>query len=159
MVLRNWLRRYALSDPGQVYALMILAGQRTWPFDAAVGAGPAVLASDGVMWWGKALVSSGESLEVPLDVPPTASRVDAALWWPDYAVGLAQRNDLDLALVAPSGLAAAESHDPHSVFERARVQGSGALESGTWKLAIRGLRVVEATQVVYWAAAAGPGCQ
>jgi hypothetical protein len=61
-------------------------------------------------------------------------------------------NDIDLAILDPSGGVRDSSVSIPSVFERARV--AGAIASGTWKVRIRGFDVPLAPQTVYWAAAA-----
>ncbi len=159
MLLRNWMRRFGLTDPGQVYALLILSGQSPYPFAASLGAGRSVLWTDAGLWWGKLEIEDGETVVVKLvGSPATAMRLDAALWWPesgDYKTTPEIHNDIDLLLISPSGSTDAESEAVESVFERARVDGG--LQQGTWSLGIRGYLVASPSQTVYWAAAVSPG--
>lgn len=157
-LLRNWLRGTSFSiDPGQVYAQLILAGQQPFPFNNTSGAGPLRLPTDGWAWWGKVSVRDGDTIEIPLGVGAGPNRFDAALWWPEgvLQLGFATiefHNDIDLAILDPSGGVRDSSVSIPSVFERARV--AGAIASGTWKVRIRGFDVPLAPQTVYWAAAA-----
>jgi len=158
-LLRNWLRGTSFSiDPGQVYAQLILSGQQPFPFNNTSGAGPLRLPTDGWAWWGKVSVRDGDTIEIPVGVSGGGpNRFDAALWWPETAlqllfVTIEQHNDIDLAIIDPSGSVRASSISISSVFERARVAGS--IASGTWKVRIRGFNVPAAPQTVYWAAAA-----
>ncbi len=155
-LLRNWLLLASGgTDPGQVYAHLVLSGQQPHPFDNIRGAGPLQLPTDGWAWWGKVSVANGQTCDIPLHVSGTSPHtLDGALWWPEY-VGLPQmgqaevHNNLDLHLVDPGGAVRASSTSVPSVFERARV--AGAVATGTWKLRIRGSDVF-GTQTVYWAA-------
>jgi subtilisin family serine protease len=157
-LLRNWLRGSSFSiDPGQVYAQLILSGQRTYPFDNTSGAGPIQLPTNGWAWWGKVSVTNGATIDIPLSISgPNPNTLDGALWWPEAAfqfplIGRFEiHNDIDLYLVDPSGTSRAFSISIPSVFERARV--SGAIAPGVWKLRIRGYNVPGGSQTVYWAA-------
>jgi hypothetical protein len=155
-LLRNWLHGTSSStDPGQVYAQLILAGQQPYPFDNTIGAGPLQLPTDGWAWWGKVSVSNGMTIDIPLAIGDGAHTLDGALWWPECAFQFSLNgptevhNDVDLDLVDPQGVVCASSVSIPSVFERARVDG--AVAAGTWQLRIRGYQVNE-TQTVYWAA-------
>lgn len=55
-----------------------------------------------------------------------------SLWWPEGATQA--HNEVDLALVDPSGVVRATSTSSTSVFQKARVAGQLAL--GTWKVRI-----------------------
>lgn len=156
-LLRNWLRGSSFSiDPGQVYAQLILSGQRTYPFNNTSGAGPIRLPTNGWAWWGKVSVGNGATIDIPLSVSGTnPNTFDGALWWPETAFQfvfgrIEVHNDIDLYLIDPSGAVRASSISIPSVFERARV--SGAVARGTWKLRIRGYNVPGGSQTVYWAA-------
>jgi serine protease AprX len=158
-LLRNWLRGTSFSiDPGQVYAHLILSGQQPYPFNNTSGAGPLRLPTDGWAWWGKVSVRDGDTIEIPLPLTlRNLNRFDAALWWPEYAfqlgfVTLEFHNDVDLAIIDPTGAVRGSSISIPSVFERARATGS--IPTGTWKVRIRGFNVPLAPQTVYWAAAA-----
>ncbi len=156
-LLRNWLRGGSGSiDPGQVYAQMILSGQRPYPFDNTVGAGVLRLPTNGFAWWGKVAVNDKQNIDIPIAISgATAHNFDAALWWPEWAIRilwieLDPHNDIDLRIIDPSGTTRASSISINSVYERARV--SGSVVAGTWKIRITGFDVPAAPQTVYWAA-------
>jgi hypothetical protein len=153
-LLRTWLLRTSGRDgvdPGQLYAQMILAGRRPFPFNDSTGAGHLRLPPlDGVAWWGQSAVCPGDTLDLPLDprdLPPHT--LDAALWWPE-ADDLPHAG-LDLFLLAPGGAVRARSTDPTSVFERAHAAGSGP-----WTLRIIAESGAARPQTVYWTAHARP---
>ena len=156
-------------DPGQVYAQLILSGDRLGPYvvpaqagqsepwvsATAYGAGRLRLPQAGLSRSGKAWVSANlQYLEVPIDVPDNGIvRVDAAIWWPGESG--ATQNNLDLVIKAPGGLQTG-SYDPHGVFERARVQRASGLK-GTVRLRVYPTSVGAGPQVVYWAASLSRG--
>lgn len=147
-LLRNWLRGTSFSiDPGQVYAHLILSGQKPYPFDNTSGAGPLRLPTDGTASWGKVNVTNNATINIPFGVGSgTANTLDAAIWWPESN----GHNDIDLSLVDPAGNIRASSVSVNSVYERCRV--TGAVTSGTWQVRIRGFNVPSSPQTVYWAA-------
>lgn len=145
-LMRNWMRGGVGSiDAGHVYSHAILGGQTVWPFDNNTGAGPFVLGTGGNAWWGKVDVTQGGTVEIPIAVAAGKTRYEGALWWPE---GTSTHNDVDLALVSPTGAVLDSSVSGVSVFERARVDG---LTAGTWKLRITGFSVT-GSQTVYWSA-------
>jgi len=154
-LLRNWLRGNSGSiDPGQVYAQMILSGQKPYPFDNDIGAGHLRLPTDSWAWWGKVNVNHHDNIELPISIGSNIRKLDAALWWPEWCMSLGfvtidAHNDIDLYLVDPSGVACGYSFSTYSVFERAQV--TGGIAQGTWKLRITGYNVPAGPQVVYWA--------
>src|SRR5262245_39153819 len=143
---RNWMLRFGQTDPGHVYARLILAAQDPFPFDNTVGAGRIKLPINGVSWWGKVSVGNGQVVDIPLSIGSGKHDLDGSLWWPE---GQSGHNDVDLSLVSPSGSVVASSISINSVFERARAAGNVA--SGTWKLRIRGFSV-SGQQTVYYGA-------
>lgn len=156
-LLRNWLRGPTGSiDPGQVYAQLILSGQDPYPFDNTRGAGPIMLPTNGIAWWGKVNVSDGQNVDIPINITSSgANTLDAALWWPEggiriFGFHIDWHSDIDLHLIDPKGNTRASSISIPSVFERARVEGKVA--KGTWKVRIRGFRVPMSPATVYWAA-------
>lgn len=156
-LLRNWVRRVSSgTDPGQIYALLILSGTQAYPFNNTSGAGPLQLPTNGWAWWGKVSVRDGETIDIPLTTPSTSPReFDTALWWPETAVQIIgitiePHSDIDLHLIDPGGTTRDVSISIPSVFERTRVGGS--VPAGTWKLRIRGFNVPGTAQTVYWAA-------
>lgn len=150
-LLRNWLRGTSFNiDPGQVYAQLILSGQNPYPFNNTSGAGPIKLPVNGWAWWGKVTVSNGMTIDIPLNNTQVNSTFfDGALWWPESPTG--SHNDIDLYLIDPSGATRDFSWSIPSVFERARA--TGAIQTGVWKVRIRGYSVPGGTQTVYWAVA------
>jgi hypothetical protein len=145
-LLRNWLRGGSGSiDPGQVYAHLILSGQRP-SFDNTTGAGPLRLPPlTGASIWGK--VSVGHQAVIDLDFGTIGGpdrTIDAAIWWPESG---AAHNDIDLSLIDPTGATRASSVSINSVFERCRVTAPTA--QGVWKVRIRGYNVPSGPQTVY----------
>lgn len=150
---RNWLRGSSGSiDPGQVYAHLILSGQKSWPFDHTVGAGRVRMPTGGVAFWGKVTLGPSTVVDIPIAVSSASwTAVEGALWWPEQAT--ATHNDVDLSLIDPAGVVRASSTSAVSVFERART--SGTVTTGTWKLRVRAHRVTGA-QNVYWSGRLSP---
>ena len=147
MLARNWLRQFGTYDNGQTYAFMILYGQNEWPYDNTVGAGPIEMATNGHAWWGKASVGHHLNIDIPINVGAGKRDLDAALWWPESAAQT--HNDIDVHLIDPSGVERAKGYSSVSVFERTGVNGT--LQTGTWKIRIRGYSVPTGSQTVYWA--------
>lgn len=123
-------------DPGLVYALMILSGQKA-DFDNERGAGPIRLPTDGTLRWGTAYVHDGEELEIPIVLDAPQKHLDAALWWPEDGVQ-SRHNNIDLMIVDPGGMVRSRSASVPSVFERARFQGAML---GRWSVRIQGSSV------------------
>ena len=145
-LMRNWQRHGTGSiDPGQVYAHLILSGQRPYPFNNDTGAGTLVLPTGGHAWWGKVSVEQGETIDIPIPVAAGKTRFEGALWWPE---GQSGHSDVDLRLVDPGGRTRDLSISIPSVFERTRVD---RVSTGTWKLRISGYSV-RGSQTVYWGA-------
>lgn len=140
---QNWLG--ASGSPGQVYAFMILSGQRT-AIDNNYGAGLIVMPTGGSVSRGSVSIAAGQTIDIPLVISGTVSRLDGALWWPETAAQA--HNNVNLYVIAPDGTQYS-SLQVGSVFERARATGSF---SGTWKLRIHGFSVPAGPQTVFWAA-------
>ena len=147
MLARNWLRQFGTYDNGQTYALMILYGQKEWPYDNTVGAGPIEMATNGHAWWGKTSVGHHVNIDIPINVGSGKKDLDAALWWPESAAQ--NHNDIDVHLIDPSGVERAKGYSGVSIFERTGV--NGALQAGTWIVRVRGYNVPTGSQSVYWA--------
>jgi len=142
----NWLLNQGASgSPGQVYAYMILSGQRT-AIDNNYGAGVIVMPTGGSLSRGSVSIAAGQTIDIPLVISGTVSRLDGALWWPETAAQT--HNNVNLYVIAPDGTQYS-SLQVGSVFERARATGSF---SGTWKLRIHGFSVPAGPQTVFWAA-------
>lgn len=143
---RNWLINQGdTGAPGPVYAQMILSGQNP-AADNDYGAGLIVMPNFGTRSRGTVSITAGQTIDIPLTISGTVSRLDGALWWPE---GDTQpHNDIDLHLIAPNGTQYSSILEL-SVFERARGNGSF---SGTWTLRIHGYEVLAGPQTVYWAA-------
>lgn len=147
-LLRDWMNGVNDDpiDPGQVYAAMILGGNKPYPFDNTKGAGRLELPTEGAMAWGKVSITNGQTINIPLFVH-AGTRFDAALWWPE-SPGL-PHNNIDLRIVDPRGAIRDSSVSIPSVFERARV--AGRIVEGTWTIRIQGSSVQTGAQTVYWA--------
>jgi len=150
---RNWMRKVGQTDPGHVYARLIVSGQISFPFNNTSGAGPVRMPVNGYSWWGKVAVEDGEAIEIPINVSrATANNLDAAIWWPEKNKKWWQlsekHNDIDLRIVSPVGVVNDSSLSISSVFER--VRASGGVAAGIWKLRISGYSVGGSAQTVYY---------
>jgi hypothetical protein len=166
LLLENWLTRPWQQgpfdpDPGQVYALLILSGDQTGPFDGSkpTGAGHIRLPDTGVTQCGKVWVSEAtRAVDVPIELPGGGDAVSAAIWWPERAVveaGVPQdtHNDVNLEIRTPGlfGRMLAKSAGSDGVFERATVSGGEGLPQNlVLRIDPHDIRTVE-PQVVYWA--------
>lgn len=140
---RNWVRGSIPNvEPGQVYALMLAAGNNP-AFNSSLGAGLPTLLVNGGWHGGKFSVTHGADVDVPISVTGTVSRLDVAIWWPESIGG--SHNDIDVSLINPSGTVVASSTMVLSVFEKLRFSTATI---GNWKIRIRGFNVV-GTQSVY----------
>jgi len=137
------------TDPGQVYAAMILSGRRDGPVDDVDGAGRLSLPTGGELWWGSTTVEDGETVAVPLDLPEDTAVLEAALWWPEEP---GAHGDVDLVLADETGTARAASTATGSVFERARTDAG----PGRWTARLQGADV-PGSRTVYWTVWAHPG--
>lgn len=171
-LLYAWLARHTPNlDPGQVYAQAILFGAFEKAVDNDQGAGILRMPDDGVAAYGKiVLTGARNACEIPLSLPvgafrPTAD-VEVALWWPErydrfpWAPGV-HHNDVDVAVIAPSGAVLASSRLAGSVFERARgtvpvVRVWSLLGEARFRLAITANTLDYPPQPVYWAAYVPP---
>jgi len=165
-LLSDWLRIGSpqTRDPGQVYSLMMLSGDKTGPFrdTCRAGVGPVKLPTTGEAVWGKTWVSwNAPTVEIPITVTSTASnpvkRIEAAIWWPEKtemqgATPVDTHSDVDLSLHAPGVLSprVAKSDGTFGVFERLVHEKTTGLQSGTWKLKIHGYSILRPPQIVYW---------
>jgi hypothetical protein len=154
-------------DAGQVYAHLILAGQKVdfTADECQDGAGPLLFPSDGPHWWGKVAVSTGETVTIPLEGTAAVDRIEAACWWPEQATLIpadnptatpihALHNKIWLGLGTPGGTPVKSSWST-SVFQRVRLDISGGSHSAT--LQIIGRQVpTNPPQAVYWAAFGRP---
>jgi len=95
LLLANWVRGNMEQtdvslDPGQVYALLILSGDRDGKYDSttATGAGRLRLPSRGFTQFGKTWVDTTlREVDIPIELPREgAVSVSAAIWWPETAV-------------------------------------------------------------------------
>lgn len=149
-LLRVWLRFcHGGHDPGQVYALMILAGRASFASSDVRGAGALGLPADGRLFWGKVELRGGERVELPIAVAPDSpGPLDTALWWPEDANQL--HSTVFLHLVNPRGKIAASSTSGPTVFQRARALAP--LEPGIWTVLVDRADAGALPQTVYWAA-------
>jgi hypothetical protein len=146
-LLRNYMRGLNFEiDPGFVNAAIIASGQNTAgpAYDNNIGAGLPVLPYNGNFWVSSVVVTPGQTVDVPITVSAPITYVDGAIWWPEALT--TQHNDIDLALVSPSGTTI-WSDSVTSVFEKVRV--TTGLAAGTWKVRIR-YWGGSGSQTVYW---------
>lgn len=160
---RNWLKGFGTFDPGQVYALMILAGKQPYPFDNTEGADDLRMPVNGYAWWGKVSISDGGVANIAFTVPAGTNQIDASIWWPQasawwegFSFGFFTfpilHNDIDLRLRNTSNTTVDSSLSIPSVFEKVRF--TGPITPGTWRIRINGYNVRSGPQTVYWAATA-----
>lgn len=149
-LLRNWLRGGpgAFVEPGQVYANLILSGQRPWVFDNTTGAGPLLLPADGHLWWGSGHLSQDQVVDLGFGGAASARTVDAAIWWPESGT----HNDIDLYLIRGDGSIATGSTSVGSVFERC---GTTTNPAGQWSVRLRGYHIPAGPQQVFYMAFQG----
>jgi len=116
-------------DPGQVCALLMLAGQSpstktgsgstaTWSFDPSIGAGKVALPDmNAQILFGKTVIASTHDV-LPIAIPLpacTVTALQAALWWPESG----SHNDIDLEIMSPL----VRMDDPQDAFIAAREGG------------------------------------
>lgn len=143
----NFLRGFgATSDPGQVYAYMILAGRNRY-FNNDEGTGVLSMPpTDGSMSFGMVTVADGQSVDITMPCWPTES-VEGAIWWPETTT---IHNDINLYLVQPDGWTIDYSQMVTGVFEKVKVKSTPAPPSGLWTFRVHGVSVT-GTQNVYFA--------
>lgn len=159
-LLRNFLRTtFGTTDPGQVYAQMILSG-RERTFTNTRGTGLLRMPTNGFAFVGNVNIGQGQNIDIPIPVGSGIRAIEAALWWPEHVVrfttsfpffAIEGHNDVDLRIISPAGATRDSSVSVNSVFERAGVSGS-PLDQGTWRLRITGFSVPHTPQRVYWTA-------
>jgi hypothetical protein len=149
-LLRIWLRLcHGGHDPGQVYALMILAGRASLASSVVLGADPLGSPAEDHLFWGNVELGGGERVELPIAVEPgSLGPLDAALWWPEDANQL--HSTVFLHLLDPRGKLVASSTSGPAVFQRTRALT--ALEPGIWTVRIDRADAGALPQTVYWAA-------
>jgi len=124
-------------------AFMITMGNNvSGPFDNTFGAGLFTLPTNTTWFAYKTTATAGSVVDIPIALSGTVSQIDAALWWPETS---ARHNDVDLALVNPSGSEVAWSSSSASIFEKLRLSTT---TTGTWKIRVRSFSVV-GSQTVY----------
>ena len=157
-LLRNWILLNRPSvEPGEVYAMLILSGQRPHPdIDNNHGAGGLRLPLQGWVLWGKQTIDPGMTLDIPLDLEAERLKtVNAALWWPEEVD--ASHHDINLHLLGRKRfLFGRKQHGSSaqatSVFERAQAVGN-RLKGGRWLLRIESAAETDVgPRTVYWAA-------
>jgi serine protease AprX len=160
VLLRNFLRSsFGITDPGQVYAQMILSGRDT-SFDDTKGTGLLRLPTDGFAFVGNVNVGHKQNVDISIPVGSGMRAIQAALWWPEHVFRLVSsvpfisfegHSDIDLRIISPAGATRASSLSVNSVFERAGVV-TRLLDRGTWTLRITGFNVPHPPQKVFWSA-------
>lgn len=159
-LLRNFLRStFGTTDPGQVYAQLILSGRES-TFTNTRGTGLLRLPTNGFAFVGNVNVGHKQNIDIPIPVGSGIRTIDAALWWPEHVFRLVGtfpffsfegHSDIDLRIISPAGATRDLSVSINSVFERARVTGA-PLATGTWRLRITGFTVPHPPQKVFWSA-------
>ena len=110
---------HGFTEPGHVYAQLILFGNAVSPFtDRAKGAGRLALAADGALDLTKIKLGDQEVEVVTVEVPALTSRLDAAIWWPEKATNGDVHNTIALSLIDPLKNEQAKGCCGTSVFER-----------------------------------------
>jgi hypothetical protein len=163
-LMRNWLKWVGrVTDPGQVYAQLILAGRKPFPFESRSGAGPIELRPPGTVSFGKVSLIGGEHIDLPIGIAGSGTvRLEAAIWWPERLVTDAAGNrvdshsDISLYLLDEDQNLRALSSGGQGVFGRAEADMQVHAPNGVW-LRIRRAGLSDDPQTVYWAARAiGP---
>lgn len=97
--------------------------------------------------WGVMQVGPSQQVEDTLNFFSPCAQIMASLWWPE---GAAQtHNNVDLAIVDPSGVVRATSTSVNSIFEKARYIGT--IGTGGWKVRLtRGSGGTAGNQAVYF---------
>lgn len=160
VLLRNFLRSsFGLTDPGHVYAQMILSGRES-TFTNTRGTGLLRLPTNGFAFVGSVDIGHRQNIDIPIPVGGGIRTIEAALWWPEHVFRFTSsfpffafegHNDVDLRIISPAGATRDLSISVNSVFERARVSGD-RLAEGTWTLRITGFSVPHTPQRVFWTA-------
>lgn len=145
-LLRHYLIDNGLPrEPGHIYAGMIAFGNES-PNDTN-GSGRTKLEGPSCSAFTVGQVTLTQDQIVYIDVPVSAggSNLKAAIWWPTQ---YNNHRDIDLRAENPSGSLIAWSQGIPSVFER--VQVNGALQTGTWRIRIKGYSIPIGTQKVFY---------
>jgi hypothetical protein len=153
-LVQDWLLTTAgFVDNGQIYAWLLVSGQRAFPtIDNTRGAGPVKLLLGGSVSYSKRKIAHGQTLQVPFTTNEGDRLIDAAIWWPESAAQ--QHNNINLRVIDPSNVERGSSTSIPSVFERVRVRQP--LPVGTWTLRIEGVSVPAGPQVVYYVISSTP---
>ena len=159
----DWLRigTTPTLDPGQVYAALMLSGDRVGPFLATnrYGAGRIKLPPTGSAEWGKTWVSfNAPTVDIPVDITSSdVIGIEAAIWWPEATVvensiPIDTHSDVNLVIRSPGlfGSQVAVSDGVLGVFERVAYDAPSGLQQGTWLVRVHGASILRPPQVVYW---------
>jgi serine protease AprX len=135
-------------NPGLVYAYLIARGNGGNASSNTIGAGPVRLPNpaQSTSWSSQVTVGNHQSIDIPLPFPATTrtdTPINVAIWWPEAP---AAHNDVDLALIDPSGAMFSQSITASGVFEKVSVPGLRA--TGTWKIRVTGFNVPTGSQLV-----------
>jgi serine protease AprX len=145
-VLRHYLIDNGIPrEPGHIYAGLLAFGNES-PNDTN-GAGRITLASPSCSAFMVGQVTLAQDQIAYIDVPVSAGgkNLKAAIWWPTQ---YQSHRDIDLRVENPSGTLIDWSQGTPSVFER--VQVNGALQTGTWRVRIKGYSVPFGSQKVFY---------
>ena len=137
-LIASWMGNYGQTNPGFTYSYLLLSGQNTGR-DAqnnTTGVGLVELPSRGSATSARLVIRDRRRQSIPIRVPRGASRLKAAVWWPE---SLNQtHNDLDLRIVRPNGRVAAQSISVNGIWEVAETANP---EPGVWRVEVVGYRV------------------
>ena len=137
------------NDPGLIYALMILSGEKafSYVFSHWAGAGLIRLPITGGLRFGIIELEREQMAAVEIPGVQRGQVIDAALWWPEHYMDI--HRDFDLEIWNPTKGRKNCSQSTNSVFERAR---ANADIDGTWSLRVTARGSDDETRRVYWAA-------
>jgi hypothetical protein len=145
-LLRHYLIDNGLPrEAGHIYAGMIAFGNES-PNDTN-GSGRTKLEGPSCSAFTIGSVTLTQDQIAYIDVPVSAggSNLKAGIWWPTV---YQNHRDIDLRAENPSGALIAWSQGIPSVFER--VQVNGALQTGTWRIRIKGYSIPSGSQKVFY---------
>jgi hypothetical protein len=173
-LLHNMMATPQGIPPGQVYAMMILAGQKSYPFDNTAvttsspdhphGAGHVVLPGNGQLFYGQVFLGENQTHPIPITMLPSTDRLDVAAWWADSVADVSNavvhmHSSVDVKIYNMGGDLLGGSTHPTSVFQRATF--TSGVGPGTWIIGLRTHQMREQLdpngalvrgQIVYWAA-------
>jgi len=160
-------------EPGQLNALLVLGGQKTFPFDNVPvtttsadhphGAGHLRMPDLDGLGSGGVFLMQGETRELIVGRSrEPISRINVALWWADSLAdqsgGIVHMHSrVDVAIIDPAGVVQSSSTEAKSVFQRCSATN---ITPGAWRMRITAHEMREQPlpgggtvlgQKIYWA--------